>query len=334
MAELKLWEVFRNDFDIGAAVNVRTVDSAAELIKAHYSSMTAENEMKPVNTQPAEGVFTFEQADKIADFAARHGKKLRGHTLVWHNQTPDWFFEAPGGGPADKETLLRRMRDHIRAVAGRYKGRTYCWDVVNEAVADEGEQWLRPSKWHELAGPEFIVRAFEYAHEADPDALLFYNDYNECNPAKRDKIIRLVKWLKEQGAPIHGIGMQGHYNLESPSIAEVREAIERYAELGLVIHVTELDMSVYAWDDRRTDLEEPTPEMLERQAERYEQLFALYREYRDVIRSVTFWGAADDYTWLSHFPVRGRRNWPLLFDERHRPKEAFRRVVRTAGVEA
>jgi len=128
--------------------------------------------------------------------------------------------------------------------------------------------------------------------------------------------------------------MQGHYNLESPSIAEVREAIERYAELGLIIHVTELDMSVYAWDDRRTDLKEPTAEMLERQAERYEQLFALYREYRDVIRSVTFWGAADDYTWLHNFPVRGRRNWPLLFDENHRPKEAFRRVVRTAGVEA
>lgn len=327
----RLAAAFAGDFDIGAAVNVRTVDSAAALLKAQYNSLTAENEMKPVSIQPSEGTFTFDNADKIADFAAANGLKLRGHTLVWHNQTPNWFFEGKNGELADKETLLSRMKAHIDTVAGRYKGKAYCWDVVNEAVADDADTYLRKSKWLDGVGEEFIARAFEYAHAADPDALLFYNDYNECDPAKREKIYRLVKGLKDQGVPIHGIGMQGHYNLTHPSIDLVRQAIERYASLDVVLHVTELDMSMFAFDDRRTDLTAPTAEMLEKQAELYEQLFAVYREYRAHIGSVTFWGAADDYTWLSDFPVRGRRNWPMLFDEKHQPKEAFRRVMRTAG---
>lgn len=176
-----------------------------------------------------------------------------------------------------------------------------------------------------------IAKAFEYAHEADPNALLFYNDYNESQPQKRDKIYTLVKSLLEQGVPIHGIGLQAHWNLFDPALDDVRAAIEKYASLGLQLQLTELDISVFRFDDRRTDLAAPEPGMLERQAERYEAVFRLLREYRGVISAVTFWGAADDYTWLDDFPVRGRKNWPFLFDARHRPKPAYDRVAALAA---
>ena len=172
-----------------------------------------------------------------------------------------------------------------------------------------------------------MEQAFLYAYEADPDALLFYNDYNECFPEKREKIFALVKSLRDKGIPIHGIGMQAHWSLTRPSLDEIRAAIERYASLGVVLHITELDVSMFEFHDRRTDLAVPTNEMIEQQAERYGQIFALFKEYRDVIQSVTFWGIADDHTWLDNFPVQGRKNWPLLFDEQHKPKPAFWRAV-------
>ncbi|MBB3111074.1 endo-1,4-beta-xylanase [Paenibacillus phyllosphaerae] len=328
----KLREAFAGDFLIGAAVNVRTIESQQKLLADQYNSITAENEMKFELVHPDEDRYTFEQADRIAAFAREHGMKLRGHTLVWHNQTPNWVFEQ-GDGAADHDTLLARMRGHIQTVVGRYKSDVYCWDVVNEVIADEGPELLRSSKWLEITGESFIAKAFEYAHEADPNALLFYNDYNETNPAKREKIFKLVQSLLAQGTPIHGIGLQGHWNLYGPPIDEIREAFERYASLGLKLQITELDLSMFAFDDRRTDLTAPTAEMLELQAERYEEIFRLFREYRDVLTSVTFWGAADDYTWLDYFPVRERKNWPMLFDANHQPKEAYWRVLRAAGAE-
>ena len=220
------------------------------------------------------------------------------------------------------------MEDHINTVVSRYRGSIYCWDVVNEAVADSGPEILRQkSPWLEIIGPEFIARAFEFAHAADPEALLFYNDYNAVQAVKRDKIYQLVKGLQEKGIPVHGVGIQAHWNIYWPTTAEIREAIEKYASLGLQVHITELDMSVFAFDDRRSDLTEPTPEMITKQAERYEQIFGLFREYADVITNVTLWGAADDVTWLHNFPVRGRRNWPLLFDMNHKPKPALERIL-------
>ncbi|TCN00732.1 endo-1,4-beta-xylanase [Paenibacillus sp. BK033] len=322
-----LHSVYKDYFDIGAAVNLTTIASQKDVLTAHYNSLTAENDMKFERVHPSEEAYTFEAADKIADFAAANGMKLRGHTLVWHNQTPDWVFEAPGGEPADRETLLARMKSHIDTVVGRYKGIIYCWDVVNEVIEDKSGVWLRESKWLNLAGENFIAKAFEYAHAADPNALLFYNDYNECNPEKRDKIIRLVQSLQAKQVPIHGIGLQGHWNLNGPSLAEIREAIERYAATGLKLQVTELDISVFDHDDKRTDLTEPSADMLERQAERYGQVFELFREYKEVITAVTFWGAADDYTWLDNFPVRGRKNWPFVFDGKHEPKASFWKIT-------
>ncbi|WP_145136154.1 endo-1,4-beta-xylanase [Paenibacillus sp. Y412MC10] len=325
--EQALKDLFAQHFRIGAAVNPRTIRSQELLLAHHFNSITAENEMKFVSVHPEEGVYTFEDADLLADFAGRHQMAMRGHTLVWHNQTPDWLFEDSQGRPAGKALLLERLRSHIDTVVGRYKGRLYAWDVVNEVIADEGDALLRPSKWLDIAGPEFIARAFEYAHDADPEALLFYNDYNESHPAKRDKIYALVKSLLEQGAPIHGIGLQAHWNLFDPSLDDIRAAIEKYASLGLQLQLTELDVSVFRFDDRRADLTSPEPGMLERQAELYEGVFGLLKEYHDVISGVTFWGAADDYTWLDGFPVRGRKNWPMLFDAQHRPKPAYDRIA-------
>ncbi|MEC1523638.1 endo-1,4-beta-xylanase [Neobacillus niacini] len=317
-----LSKVYEASFHIGAAVNVRTIESQKDLLRKHFNSITAENDMKFIEIQPVEGQFTFEKADQLAAFAKENGMKMRGHTLVWHNQTPEWVFEG-----ADRETLLQRMKEHITAVMNRYKGTIFCWDVVNEAVTDEGPELLRSTKWLEIIGEDYIEKAFEFAHEADPDALLFYNDYNESNPEKREKIYKLVKSLVDKGVPIHGVGLQAHWNLVNPRLEDIRIAIERYASLGLKLHLTELDVSVFNFEDKRTDLTEPTHKMLDLQAERYQQIFQLLREYRNHITSVTFWGAADDYTWLSDFPVKGRKNWPFLFDENHQAKESFWKVV-------
>lgn len=323
----RLGEQYRNYFDIGAAVNLHTIETQKELLATHYTSVTAENDMKFERIHPEPELYTFDAADKLVGFAVQHGMRMRGHTLLWHNQTPDWVFQGEDGAPAGRDLLLERMKSHMDTVAGRYKGRIYGWDVVNEVIEDKSGVWLRDSNWLQIIGEDYIAKAFQYAHEADPTALLFYNDYNECFPEKRDKIIRLLQSLKEQEVPIHGVGLQGHWNLNGPSIEEIREAIERYAALDLQLQVTELDISMFDFEDRRSDLLAPTAEMLELQAERYEQVFRLFREYKDSITSVTFWGAADDYTWLDDFPVRGRKNWPFVFDEAHQPKPSFWKIT-------
>jgi endo-1,4-beta-xylanase len=320
---MSLHEAYKQHFLIGAAVNPITLNFQRDLLKHHFNSVTAENEMKFERLHPAEDQYTFDQADRLIKFAKENGMGVRGHTLVWHNQTPGWMFENQNGDAVDRVTLLTRMRSHIDTVMTRYKGNIYAWDVVNEAISDKNGELLRPSKWLDIAGEDFIIKAFEYAHAADPGALLFYNDYNESVPEKREKIYALVKSLKDKDVPIHGIGLQAHWNLEQPSIDHIRQAIERYASLGMQIHITELDVSVFQFDDRRTDLKEPTEEMLALQAKRYRQFFQLFKEYSAFITSVTFWGAADDYTWLNDFPVKGRKNWPFPFNAQHNPKQSY-----------
>ena len=201
---------------------------------------------------------------------------------------------------------------------------------MNEVIEDKGDIWLRDSPWLQGIGEDYIAQAFRLAHEADPNAQLFYNDYNESHPEKREKIVRLLRTLKEQDVPIHGMGMQAHWNLYGPGMDEIRAAIEAYEALDLQLHVTELDMSLFAFDDNCKDVVQPSEELLHKQAERYEQVFELFREYQDVIQSVTFWGAADDYTWLDHFPVIGRKNWPFVFDTNHQPKASFWGLVKQA----
>jgi endo-1,4-beta-xylanase len=326
---VSLRDTYADYFRIGAAVSPPVLTTHGDLLTKHFGSITAGNEMKPERTQPREGDFTFERADELVAFAERNGMRVRGHTLVWHSQTPDWFFESrDGNGPASRELVLERMRTHISTVAGHFRGKVYAWDVVNEAVADKGDDVLRDSTWRRLAGDDYVAKAFEFAHAADPDALLFYNDYNAADRDKRRKIHRLLEDLLRDGVPVHGVGMQAHISIHAPSLDDFRAAIELYASLGVQIHITELDMSVFAHEDTRTDLREPTAKMMRTQDERYEAFFALFREHHDVITNVTFWGVADDRTWLDNFPVRGRKNWPLLFDVDHQPKPAFDRVVR------
>ncbi|MFC9709222.1 endo-1,4-beta-xylanase [Paenibacillus sp. NPDC056933] len=323
-----LHTAFDSKFKIGAAVNTKTLHSEGAFIAKHYNSITAENQMKFEEIQPEEGRYTFEAADEIVDFAVGKGLAVRGHTLVWHNQTPAWVFRDASGALASRELLLSRLKQHIDTVVGRYKGHIYAWDVVNEAIEDKSDLVMRDTPWLQLLGEDYLLQAFKMAHEADSGALLFYNDYNETDPIKREKIYNLVRSLREKGAPVHGIGMQGHWNIHGPSVEEIRLAIERYASLDVQLHITELDLSVFQFEDRRTDLTAPTAEMAELQERRYEEIFQLFREYESSITSVTFWGAADNYTWLDNFPVRGRKNWPFVFDQHLQPKESFWRIIK------
>lgn len=328
-----LKDYYRDYFAIGVAVSPRalTTDEAG-LIKKHFNSLTAENAMKSQPIQPRENEFFWKDADSIAAFAQRNNMKMRGHTLVWHNQAPKWFFE-DNGKPVGKEKLLERLRTHIHTVVGRYKGKVYAWDVVNEAISDNPNEFLRNSKWLEICGEEYIAKAFQYAHEADPHALLFYNDYNEIDPSKRRKIIRLVEELRTKNVPIHGVGLQGHWALNEPSRQQLDETLNDFSKLGLNIQITELDISVYPKEhsarertagDAQTEL---TPEKEKEQAEVYKMCFGLFRKYKSSITSVTFWNISDRHSWLDNFPVRGRKDYPLLFDKNLKPKAAFREVV-------
>jgi endo-1,4-beta-xylanase len=272
--------------------------------------------------------YDFAAADEIVSFAAARGFVVRGHTLVWHQQVPGWVF-------GDAAETLSRMKDHITTLVSRYRGSVFCWDVVNEAVSDDGG-WRTDSPWYRAAGsdrdedgiPDYIVRAFEYARAADPQAKLFYNDYNIEAGLKLERAFSLARALAARGL-IDGIGIQGHWSIWDPDPRTVGAAIRRFASLGLEVHITELDLSVYRWGDVASLDSLPAP-LEEMQAKRYAELFGVFREEASAGRlaAVTFWGIADDYTWLDQFPVKGRKNWPLLFDEHHRPKQAFWSVVR------
>jgi len=207
----------------------------ATLILKHFESITAENAMKMGPIHPKEDQFFWEDADAIVDFAQKHNLKIRGHTLCWHNQTPPWLFKDPEGKDVTKEELLKRLKDHITAVVGRYKGKIYAWDVVNEVIDDDDSGYFRESAWYKICGEEFIAKAFEYAHAADPDALLFYNDYNTESPGKRDRIYRMLKGLLDRKVPVHGVGLQAHWSIFSPTEQALRESIEKFSSLGLQV---------------------------------------------------------------------------------------------------
>jgi endo-1,4-beta-xylanase len=307
-------------FEIGAAINPNSLDNQieTEFIKRHFSSLAAENVMKWSTLQPTEGTFRFEYADKIVSFAQANGMKVRGHTLVWHNQIPAWIFK-DGNATASKELVLQRMRDHITAVMTRYKGKVYAWDVVNEAI-DDGSAIYRASQWYTICGEDFIIEAFKAARAADPTAKLFYNDYSEVNPTKRDKIYGLLQKLKDQNL-VDGMGLQGHWNINYPSNDLIIDAFDKYKSLGLELQITEFDVSVYTSDSNPESLY--TGELSLAQAVAYGRYFIAFRAYKDYITSITFWGLADNYSWLDNFPVPGRKNYPFLFNEEYMPKQAY-----------
>ncbi|SFQ16409.1 endo-1,4-beta-xylanase [Caldicoprobacter faecalis] len=325
-----LKEVYRDYFPIGAAVSADAVSKSPdkELIAKHFNVLTPENAMKFQPIHPEDGVYNFEHADRIVEFAQQNGMRVVGHTLIWHQQTPEWVFKDANGNLVSREVLLERMEEHIKTVVGHYRGKVYGWDVVNEAIADSPPYDLRDTMWRRIIGDDYIEWAFKFAHEADPEAELYYNDYNTETPGKREAIYNLVKGLKEKGIRIDAVGMQSHINIYYPSIQEVENSIKKFSSLGIKVNISELDMDLYKWGDREDRYRGGvSDDILQLQADRYGELFGLYRRYKDVIGRVTFWGYYDGGSWLNNFPVKGRTNYPLLFDRQFKPKPAFWSVV-------
>lgn len=342
-----LRSAYADTFLIGVAMNTAMVNGtntrAAEIAARQFDSLTPENDMKWQSLHPEPGRYDFKAADAYVDFGQKHGMTVIGHTLVWHSQTPPWVFLDASGQPASRELLLERMREHIRTVAGRYQGRVKGWDVVNEAIADGGTEGLRDSPWKKIIGPDFIDHAFRFAREADPKAELYYNDYNLENPDKRAHAIGMLRGLIGRGVPIDGVGIQGHYQLEGPSVAEVEQTIKDLAALGLKVMITELDIDVLPSrgnaaiaDVSRNEQADPSLDpyagglpsgIQEKLARRYSDLFHVFLRQRKHITRVTLWGLDDGQSWLNDFPIRGRTNHPLLFARDYLPKPAFFSVL-------
>ena len=342
---------FDDDFLIGVAVGRAVVGGAdarsAALAARQFSALTAENDMKWQSLHPQPERYDFRAADAYVEFGKTHGMVVIGHTLVWHSQTPGWVFQGEHGQPATRELLLQRMRDHIQTVVGRYRGKIKGWDVVNEALSDGGPESLRDSSWCRIIGADFIEQAFRFAHEADPKAELYYNDYGLENPRKRRNAVTLLRGLIQRGVPIHGVGIQGHYDLLHPAISEIEQTFGEFEELGLKVIITELDVDVLPsrgatgiadiarHEQGDSSLDPYTaglPEAVQQQlARRYGELFDAFLRHRKSLTRVTFWGLDDGHTWLNGFPIRGRTNHPLLFDRSQDPKPAFDTVLRKGG---
>ena len=321
-------------FPIGVAVSAQVLKNKEEsaFILSEFNSITPENAMKIGPIHPAEGRYNWRDADSIVAFAQLHHIKVRGHNLCWHEQTPFWLFKDKEGKQVTKEVLLQRLKDHISTVVNRYKGKIYAWDVVNEAIDDDSSKFLRNSLWYQICGEDFIVKAFEYAHAADPEAKLFYNDYNTERPEKRERVYKLLKKLVDAKVPVDGVGIQAHWSIYEPSKADLEKTIKEFSSLGLKVQVTELDISLYPWEKERRGLRpgekgELTPELEQKQADRYAELFKIFRKYKKAITGVTFWNISDRYTWLDNYPVPGRKNFPLLFDQNLQRKKAYRGVI-------
>lgn len=338
--EKGLKDLYKNDFHIGAAIN-RGLFSAQnsdllEIVKREFDSITAENEFKWAVINPKEGEWNFDFPDRFVEFGQENNMYMLGHCLVWHSQVPRDLFVDASGNQLGKEALLKKMEEHITTLVGRYKGKMHAWDVVNEALTPE-DGW-RKTKWIEIIGPEFMERAFQLAHNADPKAHLIYNDYNMDNPKRRQLVVDVVKDYKKRGIPIHGIGLQGHWHLDSPSVQSIEDSIKAFAAEGMKIHITELDVDVLPYDWGRTaeistnaeyreslnPYKDGLPkEIDDKLTQRYEALFKLFLKYKDDMERVTFWGISDDGSWKNNFPMRGRTNYPLIFDRQHKPKNAY-----------
>ena len=332
--ETGLKDAYKDYFSIGVAVNMRNIANPEQIaiIKKDFNSITAENDMKPQPTEPAYGQFNWENADKIANFCRSNGIKLRGHCLMWHAQIGEWMYKDEKGNLVSKEKLFQNMKHHITAIVERYKDVIYAWDVVNEAISDGGWQGgrrgmgeqpslYRNSPLYQIAGDEFIKKAFIYAREADPNVLLFYNDYNAADPGKRDRIYNMVKSMKEEGVPIDGIGMQGHYNVYGPSMEDVDAALTKYSTIVKHIHITELDIRANQEMGGQLNFSRDGGNISQvvktLQEDQYARLFKVLRKHKDVVDNVTFWNLSDRDSWL------GARNYPLPYDENYKPKRVY-----------
>jgi len=340
-----LGKLYEKDFLIGVAlpqqVTSQPNSDRAKLAASQFNCLTPENCMKWDATEPQEGKFNFGPGDDLVKYAQKNKIKIHGHTLIWHSQTPQWVFQGENGQPATRELVLKRMKNHIEGVMKHYKGKIDAWDVVNEAFEDNGT--LRNSQWRRIVGDDFIEKAFEFARAADPSAKLVYNDYNADTPAKRDGIAKLAKELKKKGL-IDAVGMQGHYLLDYPSSKQIEDAIKKYADAGVMVMVTEMDIDVLPRSNGRVTADiSATQEYQEKNnpytkglpddvskklADRYVDIFKVFLKHNKVMYSVTVWGLDDGTSWLNGFPVRGRTNHPLLFDRQLKAKSCYDALVK------
>ncbi|WP_430816328.1 endo-1,4-beta-xylanase [Carboxylicivirga sp. RSCT41] len=343
-----LADAFKGRFMMGTALNSPQTEGkdtvALNIVQHHFNSIVAENCMKSEVLQPNEGEFDFRLADQIVELAAKSNAFMVGHTLIWHSQTAPWMFVDENGAPVARDTLIERMRTHIHTVVGRYKGRVHGWDVVNEALLEDGS--FRQSPYYKIIGEEFIELAFQFANEADPDAELYYNDYNMYKLEKSQGAIKLAKTLKNKGIRIDGIGMQAHYGLHMDIFDEIEASINSFSDNGLKVMITELDVSVlpfpteeltaevsqnYAMKPEYNPYVTALPDSVQTQlASYYQNLFEIYKRQSDKISRITFWGVNDDQTWRNYWPIQGRTDYPLLFDRNNEVKPAFDAVIKTA----
>jgi len=340
-----LKDAYRGIFHVGAAINEQQIAGADALgtgiVAAQFDSISPENVLKWERVHPSLDTYNFELADKYVAFGEKNHMFIVGHNLVWHSQVPNWVFQDDQGKPLTREALLQRMHDHIFKVVGRYKGRIQSWDVVNEALNEDGT--LRKSKWQQIIGDDFIEKAFEYAHQADPQAELTYNDYSLENEAKLKGALALVARLKAHGVAITTVGIQGHDSLAHPTVEEEDAAITAFAKLGVKVAISELDIDVLPRDPKLFSADvslkvkqDPKlnpyanglPDDVQQElARRYADLFAVFLKHRAEMSRVTFWGVTDRDSWLNNWPVPGRTSYPLLFDRNGKPKPAFEAVI-------
>ena len=357
-AEATLKDSYADEFLIGTIMpggldpDATFTDDPIELgvVARDFNALTAENCMKPMFMQPNEGEYFFKASDFCVDFAEANSMVLVGHTLVWHAMTADWFFKDEAGQLPGRELMLERMRTHIDTVVGRYKGRIPYWDVVNEAVLYQGagnSAKLRESPWFKAIGEDYIELAFRHTHAVDPDAKLYYNDYNMTKKEKVDFVLEMVSGMRAKGVPIHGVGMQGHWMLDWPSLSDIEYALLTFADAGIPVSITELDITVLPdppshsganvtddveYAEKYNPYSQSIPaEVLQKQADRYQEIFELFLKYKSNIERVSFWGTSDSQSWKNSYPMKGRTDYPLLFDRKFNSKPAYHSLLKLSN---
>ncbi len=347
--KIAIKKVFNKDFFVGAALNTRNLESggAIETLSEHFNSISPENLFKWQSVHPEPNRYFFDYADNYVRLGNEMDAFVVGHTLVWHKQTPEWVFEKEDGSSKSKAELIHEMESHIETIMERYKGKVHGWDVVNEAFTDDGA--YRESNWYQIAGKEFIKRAFIKASKIDPDAELYYNDYNMWKHEKIDAVLELVKELRDGGIKIDGVGMQGHFGLENPSISQIEKSIKKIEDLGLKVMITELDIDVlpnptnrqgadiddnFDYEPKYDPYREKIPvNVRQKLAQRYGELFGLFRKHKKSISRVTFWGLKDSDSWLNNWPIQGRTAYPLFFDNDFSLKEEIEKMLKEIDVQ-
>jgi endo-1,4-beta-xylanase len=297
--------------------------------------------MKPMYLEPAKGQFCWTQADSLVQFGLQHGMKVMGHVLAWHSQTAPWMFRNRYGEMPDREEMIKRLHDYITTVVSHFKGKVFGWDVINEAILDDGS--YRQSPWYRAIGPEYFKLAFKFAHEADPNAELYYNDYSMSNPNKRAAVVKLIHELKAAGCRIDAVGMQSHNGYDYPDLTEYEKSIQAFIAAGVKVQFTELDINMLPNPKRFGGADvgqrfqydkslNPYTKGLTKEAQKvfdsqYLAFFRLYRKYASHINRVTLWGVSDNNSWLNNWPVPGRTNYSLLFNRKYQAKPVVKDIL-------